>query len=45
MVSYKLSGGGLSANDPTYVIRKQDAELYEKLQSGEYCYVFNARQM
>ncbi|NET42088.1 AAA-like domain-containing protein, partial [Okeania sp. SIO2B3] len=45
MVSYKLSGGGLSANDPTYVVRKQDAELYEKLQSGEYCYVFNARQM
>ncbi|NEO53347.1 MAG: tetratricopeptide repeat protein [Okeania sp. SIO3B5] len=45
MVSYKLSGGGLSANDPTYVMRKQDAELYEKLQSGEYCYVFNARQM
>ncbi|NER04278.1 MAG: hypothetical protein F6K17_17505, partial [Okeania sp. SIO3C4] len=45
MVSYKLSGGGLSANDPTYVVRKQDAELFEKLQSGEYCYVFNARQM
>lgn len=45
MVNFKLSGGGLSANDPTYVLRKQDTELYEKLQAREYCYVFNARQM
>ncbi|MEM1168941.1 MAG: CHASE2 domain-containing protein [Cyanobacteria bacterium P01_H01_bin.35] len=45
MVNFKLSGGGLSANDPTYVLRKQDKELLEKLQAREYCYVFNARQM
>ncbi|MGK7920879.1 MAG: CHASE2 domain-containing protein [Trichodesmium sp.] len=45
MVNFKLSGGGLSANDPTYVLRKQDTELLEKLQAREYCYVFNARQM
>lgn len=28
-MSYKSGGGGLLANDPTYVERKQDAELYE----------------
>jgi len=39
------SGGSLRANDPTYVVRKQDTELLEKLRAGEYCYVFNARQM
>ncbi|NEP81615.1 MAG: CHASE2 domain-containing protein [Okeania sp. SIO3B3] len=40
-----ICGGSLSVNHPTYVVRKQDAELYEKLLAGEYCYVFNARQM
>ena len=42
---YHSTGGCLSADDPTYVYRKQDAELYEKLLAGEYCCVFNARQM
>ncbi|MGK7919689.1 MAG: CHASE2 domain-containing protein [Trichodesmium sp.] len=40
-----VSGGSLSANNPSYVVRKQDTELLEKLLAGEYCYVFNARQM
>ena len=40
-----IRGGSLRANDPTYVVRKQDTELLEKLLAGEYCYVFNARQM
>ncbi len=38
-------GGSLPPNSPNYVVRKQDTELLEKLISGEYCYVFNARQM
>ncbi|MDJ0519304.1 MAG: CHASE2 domain-containing protein [Trichodesmium sp. MO_231.B1] len=42
---YHSTGGSLSADDPTYVERKQDVELLEKLLEGEYCYVFNARQM
>ena len=42
---YHDTGGSLSADDLTYVERKQDRELLEKLLEGEYCYVFNARQM
>ncbi len=42
---YRFTGGSLSADDPTYVERKQDTELLEKLLEGEYCYVFNSRQM
>jgi len=42
---YHSTGGSLSVNDPTYVERKQDTELLEKLLEGEYCYVFNSRQM
>jgi AAA-like domain len=42
--SYQL-GGCLDKNSPIYVERKADKELYNSLKKGEFCYVFNSRQM
>ncbi|MDY7050722.1 MAG: AAA-like domain-containing protein [Microcystis panniformis WG22] len=36
--------GRLKAGNPTYVHRKSDDELLEKLTKGNYCYILNARQ-
>ena len=41
---YKV-GGSLPPNDPTYIERKADHELYQAVSKGEFCYVLNARQM
>ena len=40
---YKL-GAALEFNDPTYVRRDADDQLYQALKQGKYCYVLNSRQ-
>ncbi|WP_414528078.1 AAA-like domain-containing protein [Nodularia chucula] len=43
-VSYQV-GGSLPADSVTYVRREADEVLFQGLLQGEFCYVFNARQM
>ncbi|MEB3273738.1 MAG: AAA-like domain-containing protein [Prochlorothrix sp.] len=38
-------GGSLPASALTYVPRQGDRDLYTKIQAGQFCYVFNSRQM
>ncbi|MGF1488284.1 MAG: AAA-like domain-containing protein [Prochloraceae cyanobacterium] len=38
-------GGTLPIKSPTYVVRKADRLLYKTLKKGQFCYIFNARQM
>ncbi|BAZ08839.1 WD-repeat containing protein [Calothrix sp. NIES-4071] len=41
---YKV-GGSLGENAPSYVVRQADFDLYHSLKAGEFCYIFNSRQM
>jgi WD40 repeat protein len=45
MINHYQVGGSLSTEAPCYVFRKADQELLEYLQKGDFCYVFNSRQM
>jgi adenylate cyclase len=38
-------GGSLDSRAPSYVRRRADAEFYEALNAGQFCYVLNSRQM
>ena len=44
MSEYQV-GGSLNVNTATYVVRQADRDLFEALSRGEFCYVFNCRQM
>ncbi|MGI2901792.1 ABC transporter substrate-binding protein [Tolypothrix sp. VBCCA 56010] len=42
---YYQVGGTLKPDDPSYIERQADINLYEGLKVGKFCYVFNSRQM
>jgi predicted AAA+ superfamily ATPase len=43
--NYYKVGGSLSPEHPSYVKRQADEELYTSLKNGDFCCVFNSRQM
>ncbi|MHC5755936.1 MAG: AAA-like domain-containing protein, partial [Nostoc sp.] len=44
MVDQYIFSGSLPENASTYVTREADAQLYEGLKEGKFCYVLNSRQ-
>ncbi|NEQ43104.1 MAG: peroxidase-related enzyme [Leptolyngbya sp. SIOISBB] len=44
MFDYQV-GGSLAVDNPTYIERQSDRDLYEALLRGDLCYVLNSRQM
>jgi len=42
---FYVTGGTLPFDAPSYVDRRGDGYLYTRLRLGEFCYVFNPRQM
>src|SRR5579862_8512266 len=42
---FYVTGGSLRSDTPSYVERSADAELYDALTNGEFCYILTARQM
>ncbi|NET05183.1 MAG: CHASE2 domain-containing protein [Symploca sp. SIO2B6] len=44
-MSYYQVGGSLNNDHPYYIRRQADVDLYDALSKGEFCYIFNARQM
>jgi CHASE2 domain-containing sensor protein len=46
MTNYQYQiGGTLEINHCTYIKRKADDHLYKCLKKGDFCYIFNTRQM
>ncbi|ESA35895.1 wd40 repeat-containing protein [Leptolyngbya sp. Heron Island J] len=45
MANYYQIGGSLDYDAPTYIERQADKDLCAALLAGEFCYVFNSRQM
>jgi len=43
--AYFVAGGTLQPDNPSYVTRPADEELFESLLAGEFCYVLTPRQM
>jgi hypothetical protein len=43
-VPFFVTGGTLSPNDPSYIVRQADQELYDGLRQGDFCYVLTSRQ-
>lgn len=42
---FYVVGGTVNPDSPSYVVRKADQELYDRLLAGEFCYVLTSRQM
>jgi len=42
---FYVTGGTLKPGEPSYIERRADANLFESLLAGEFCYVLTARQM